>query len=155
MGSLCSCSSIGCWRGSLDAAPSAEVLPGSGTGQAVGQDRQWDRTGSPRQALPTVWGKGAALGLLVPGMSSVLPGGRHGPWIWVGIFHLVLNIPVGYILHQGCGRAAGKLPCQGFELGMWLLSALHFLCLFTFQIVLEIPLIDQNRKGINLFWMKL
>lgn len=47
------------------------------------------------------------------------------------------------------------LPWQGFELDMWLLSALHFPSLFTFQMVLGIPLIDQNRKGINLFWMKL
>lgn len=38
----------------------------------------------------------------------------------------------------------------GFEWDEWLLGALHFLCLLTFQMVLEISLVDQNREGIIL-----
>lgn len=106
----------------------------------------------PGAALSAACEKAASLQ-----QGSVLSGGRMGLCFekWC-----LSSCPQYSWVAPSCMEAveehAGKL-CHlvlRFELDMWLLGVLHSVPL-TSQRVSEIPLIEQSRKGINLFWVKL
>lgn len=109
------------------------------------------------------WGRVASVSIHPEDCSPSVPqpGGRGLPWciscLGEVLYSLVAEmclwlerccVPVGLHVASRLKSTVGSVPLAlGFEWGVWLLGALCFLCLLTFQMVLEISLVDQNRRG--------